>query len=66
MTIGLWLFIIVHVLNFLGLLLDYVLYQLEFATITYIVEHNRWIGIPILGLQFLSLLGLAEHFYGSD
>lgn len=66
MTWGLFVFIVVHILNFLGLVVDYMLYSLEWPTITYTVYHKPWLGFVIILPQVFALIGLVEHFYGNS
>jgi hypothetical protein len=63
-TVGLWVFITVLVLDIAGLSLDGVLYLLGLTTITELVRTSQpWIGVLILILQVVGTVGLFDHFY---
>lgn len=61
---GLLTFIVVQILNMIGLLFDLWLCYCEYLTITEWVWKIPAIGIFIILVQLVGLGGLIVHFYG--
>ncbi len=66
MTGGLWVFLVVQVLNVTGLLLDLALYAGGHRTISSLVWTYPTLGLPIIAAQIAGLIGLLNHFYGGE
>jgi hypothetical protein len=62
-VIGLEIFVIVVVLDLMGLAFDVFLYLTGQKTITEHVWAQPILGVPILFLQQVAVFGLAVHFY---
>ena len=60
---GLWVFVVVTLLNTAGLLLDLMLLAMQQPTITERVWENKVLAVPILLVQVVGLAGLAVHFF---
>lgn len=63
-TVGLVVFVVVVVLNVVGLLVDFILILLGMTTITEVVCCRAWwLGAVIIAVQVVGVVGLAYHFH---
>lgn len=63
---GLWLFVIVIMLQVNGLLLDLLLIKFGWPTITEFCRRNYWAGIAVILLYSAGIVGLTFHLCGRD
>jgi hypothetical protein len=62
-TIGLITFIVICIINIVGLLVDSTLVLIGWPTVTSHVVSNWWLGIPIVVIQLVAAVSLLVHFY---
>ena len=61
-SIGIVVFIVVQVLNVLGLSVDLALWETGLPTISYLARRHLWIAASIIMLNGIGVFGLAMHF----